>query len=310
MHVRAAFLLLSAIGFAACTNEPIGPAAPIAPAQLTPGPALDASAARETVVEFVEAYRDSPTDGIDPLMALIAGPDLVSWAKWLEVQNTEFDGTIQGVADLRDVEFVGAVSTRRASGASVGLSASVAFRFSPNGDEPFEFVRILDGPVTLVRTSPGSYRVLDLIRDGVPMSDSIEIFTNQTRKDGDVSVTMDSLFMFMPTWQFNVVVENDSRRVLLMAADGAALFLDRGDGFERVGGTARVTPSLVTIPAGETVEGLAAFEAQPSADGRVFSLTFGQGKDTLSFEFPLADLVRQVPPPPPTDQQTATGAPS
>jgi hypothetical protein len=310
MHLRTAFLLLSAIGFAACTNEPIGPAAPIAPAQLTPGPALDASAAREAVVEFVEAYRDSPTDGIDPLMALIAGPDLVSWAKWLEVQNTEFDGTIQGMADLRDVEFVGAVSTRRASGASVGLSASVAFRFSPNGDEPFEFVRILDGPVTLVRTSPGSYRVLDLIRDGVPMSDSIEIFTNQTRKDGDVSVTMDSLFMFMPTWQFNVVVENDSRRVLLMAADGAALFLDRGDGFERVGGTARVTPSLVTIPAGETAEGLAAFEAQPSADGRVFSLTFGQGKDTLSFEFPLADLVRQVPPPPPTDQQTATGAPS
>ena len=66
----------------------------------------------------------------------------------------------------------------------------------------------------------------------------------------------------------------------------------------------------MTIPAGETVEGLAAFRAQPSADGRVFSLTFGQGKDAFSFEFPLTDLVRQVPPPPPTDQQTATDAPS
>jgi len=307
MRVRAAFVLLSVLVFGACTEEPMGPAAPIAPAQLTPAPALDASAARETVVEFVQAYRDSPTDGIDPLTALVAGPDLSSWAKWLNVQNTEFDGSIQGVADLRDVEFVGAVSTPRASGASVGLSASVAFRFSPNGDKPFEFVRILDGPVTLVRTSPGSYRVLDLVRDGVPMSDSIQPFRNQTRTDGGVTVTMDSLFMFMPNWQFNLVVENRSDHDVQLAEDGAALFVDRGDGFDRVGGTVAVTPSLVTIPAGQTIEGLVAFRAQPSADGRVFSLTYGEGKDALSFQFPLADLVKQVPPPPPSDEPAPTG---
>lgn len=303
-------MLLSAMLFAACTNEPLGPAAPIAPAQLTPAPALDASAAREAVVQFVEAYRDSPADGIDPLMALVAGPDLASWARWLNVQNTEFDGTIQGVADVRDVEFVGAVSSPRASGASVGLSASVAFRFSPNGDEPFEFVRILDGPVTLVRTSPGSFRVLDLVRDGVPMSDSIQPFRNQTRTDGGVTVTLDSLFMFMPNWQFNVVVENAAAHDVRLAEDGAALFVERGDGFDRIGGTVAVTPSLATIPVGETVEGLVAFRAQPSADGRVFSLTYGQGKGALSFEFPLGELVTQVPPPPPSDQPAATGAPS
>lgn len=307
MRVRAAFVLLSATLLAACTEEPVGPAAPIAPAQLTPAPALDASAAREAVVEFVEAYRDSPTDGIDPLMALVAGPDLASWAKWLNVQNTEFDGTIRGASDVRDVEFVGAISTPRASGASVGLSASVAFRFSPNGDKPFEFVRILDGPVTLVRTAPGSYRVLDLVRDGVPMSDSIQPFRNQTRTDGGVTVRMDSLFMFMPTWQFNVVVENRSAHDVQLAEDGAALFADQGDGFDRVGGRPRVTSSLLTIPAGETVEGLVAFRAQSSADGLVLSLAYGQGEDALSFEFPLADLVTSVPPLPPTDEQTATG---
>ena len=307
MRVRVAFVLLSAIVLGACTKQPVGPAAPIAPAQLTPAPALDASAARETVVDFVEAYRDSPTDGIDPLMALVAGPDLSSWAKWLNVQNTEFDGKIQGAADVRDVEFVGAVSTPRASGASVGLSASVAFRFSPNGDKPFEFVRILDGPVTLVRTSPGSYLVLDLVRDGVPMSDSIQPFRNQTRTQSGVTVRMDSLFMFMPNWQFNVIVENRSDHDIELAVDGAALFVDRGDGFDRVGGTVAVTPSLETIPAGQTVEGLVAFRAQPSADGRVFSLTYGQGKDALSFQFPLGDLIEQVPPPAPSDGQTATG---
>jgi hypothetical protein len=312
MRMRAAFVLLSAMLFAACTNEPVGPAAPIAPAQLTPAPALDASAARETVVQFVEAYRDSPTDGVDPLMDLLAGPDLTSWAKWLDVQDSEFDGTIQGASDVRDVEFVGAVTTPRASGASVGLSASVAFRFSPNGDKPFDFVRILDGPVTLVRTSPASYRVLDLVRDGVPMSDSIQLFRNQTRTDGGVTVIMDSLFMFTPTWQFNVVVDNRSGHVVRLAENGAALFVERGEGFDRVGGSVAVTPSLVTIPAGDRVEGLVAFRAQPSADSRVFSLAYGRGAGALNFEFPLGDLVTQVPPPPPTDQPTASvsGAPS
>lgn len=301
-------MLLSAISLAACTNEPVGPAAPIAPAQLTPAPALDASAAREAVVQFVEAYRDSPTDGIDPLMALVAGPDLDSWAKWLNVQNTEFDGTIQGVADIRDVEFVGAVSTPRASGASVALSASVGFRFVPsNGDDPIDRIRILDGPVTLVRTAPGSYRVLDLTRDGVPMSDSIQPFRHQTRSESEVTVTMDSVFMFTPSWQFNMIVTNDSPHDIQLAEDGAALFVERGGGFDRVPGMVAVTPSLVTIPAGQTVEGLVAFRAQPSADGRVFSLTYGQGKGALSFEFALGDLVTQVPPPPPTDQPTATG---
>ena len=225
------------------------------------------------------------------------------------VQNTEFNGTIQGVADVRDVEFVAAISTPRVSGASVGLSASVAFRYSPTADKPFEFVRILDGPVTLVRTSPGSYRVLDLVRDGVPMYDSIQPFRNQTRTDDGVTVTMDSLFMFTPNWQFNVVVENHSAHDVQLAEGGAALFVDRGDRFDRVGGTVAITPSLVRVPAGETVEGLVAFRAQPSADGRVFSLVYGQGPHALTFEFPLGDLVTQVPPPPPMDQPTASGAP-
>src|SRR5262245_24289241 len=166
MRARAIVVLLSLGLFAACTEEPVGPAAPIAPAQLTPAPALDASAARETVVQFVDAYRDSATDGVDPLKQLVAGEDLTSWAHWLDVQNSEFDGTIEGAADVRDVEFVGAITTPKATGASVGLSASVGFRFTPTDGDPIDRVRILDGPVTLVRTAPGAYRVLDLMRDG------------------------------------------------------------------------------------------------------------------------------------------------
>jgi hypothetical protein len=307
MRVRAVVVLLSLGVFSACTDEPVGPAAPIAPAQMTPAPALDASAARETVVQFIDAYRDSPTDGVEPLLRLVAGGDLASWAHWLDVQNREFDGTIQGAADVRDVEFVGSLTTPKATGASVGLSASVGFRFSPADGSPFDRVRILDGPVTLIRSAPGAYRVLDLLRDGVPMSDSIQTFKNQTRTEGDVTVRMDSLFMFQPNWQFNVVVENSGPVAMRLAEDGAALFVDRGAHFERVEGTVAVTPSLLTIPAGATVEGSVSFRAQSTADKRVFSLLYdGRGKAALTFGFPLGDLVTQVPPPPPDEEPSAT----
>src|SRR5262245_8332658 len=108
---RLLVLVVPLIVFApACASESRGPVAPIAPAQLTPGPALDASAARQTVVDFVEAYRASPVQGVGPLIALVAGDELVEWVRWLDVQHREFEGDIEGVSDVRDVEFVGSIT--------------------------------------------------------------------------------------------------------------------------------------------------------------------------------------------------------
>ena len=140
---------------------------------------------------------------------------------------------------MRDVEFIGAVTARRIPLASVGLSASVLFRFDPPDDDPIDLVRVLDGPVTLIRTATGTYRVEDLLRNGVPMSDSIQPFRHQVRTEGGVTVHLDSLFMFPPKWQFNVVIENAAPHAVSLAPDGAALFVDRGDGFERVEGPSR-----------------------------------------------------------------------
>jgi hypothetical protein len=123
-----------------------------------------------------------------------------------------------------------------------------------------------------------------------------------------VTVHLDSLFMFPPKWQFNVVIQNASPHDVSLDPDGAALFVDRGDGFERVEGV--LTASLGTVPAGETVEGLMVFQAQRSADGRVLSLVYGTRPRPLRFEFPLQDLVTAVPPPAPTDVGPAETAPS
>ena len=308
MGARVAIVVLPVLALAACAHEPVGPAAPIAPAQLASDPALEASAARQAVVEFVEAYRASPDQGVGALQNLVVGRDLAAWVEWLDVQHREFDGTIRGVADVRDVEFIGALTARRVPVASVGLSASVGFRFDPADDDPIDLVRVLDGPVTLVRTSAGTYRIEDLLRNGVPMSDSIQRFRNQERTQGGVSIRLDSLFMFPPNWQFNVVVENRSGHDVVLDPDVSALFVARGGGFEHVQGV--ITSSLDVVPAAATIQGLMVFPAQRTADGRVLSLLYGRGPNALRFAFPLEDLVTVVPPPPPTDEGTVEVAPS
>jgi hypothetical protein len=297
------------IAATACSSESRGPVAPIAPAQLTPGPALDASAARQTVVDFVEAYRASPEQGVGPLFALVAGEELAEWVRWLDVQHREFEGEIEGASDVRDVEFVGSVMARRSAAAQVGLSASVTFNLAPIDGEDREVVRVLDGPVTLVRTDVGDFRVFDLLRNGVPMSDGIEPFTREQRTEDGVTVRLESLFMFSPLWQFNVTVSNTTDEDVVLDPTGAALFLERGEEFERVDG--QLTNSLAIVPAGTTIDGQMVFDEQSSAEGRVLSLVYGSGPDRRIFEFPLGDLVTAVPPPPPpTSEDSEEGVPS
>ncbi|HJU57464.1 MAG TPA: hypothetical protein VJ774_01855 [Actinomycetota bacterium] len=259
-------------------------------------------------MDFVEAYRASPDQGVGPLIGLIAGEELAEWVRWLDVQHREFDGEIDGVSDVRDVEFVRTLTARRASAAQVGLSASVTFTFAPLDDDPFELVRVLDGPVTLLRTDVGNFRVLDLLRNGVPMSDGIEPFTGEHRSEDGVTVRLESLFMFSPLWQFNVTVSNTTDEDVLLDPAGAALFIARGDGFDRVDGT--LTDSLTFVPAGSTIDGLMVFDEQGTAEGRVLSLVYGSGSDRRVFEFPLGDLVTAVPPPPPTSEDAEAGAPN
>jgi hypothetical protein len=171
--------LLVALG--ACAPDPLGPTAPIAAERFGAGSAVDVSTAKQTVFDFVSAYASSPTEGVGALTNLVAGAELASWVRWLEVQNGEFVGTIGASADVRGVSFVTSLEGGQATGAQVGLSASVTFAYAPEGADPFERARVLDGPVTLLRLEDGSYRVVDLTRDGVQMSDAIRVFENQAR---------------------------------------------------------------------------------------------------------------------------------
>ena len=293
---RPTLFLVGTLVLVACGPDPQGPQAPIAMEQVVDAPALDASAARQTVVDFIDAYAASPTEGVGALAQLVVGPELGSWVRWLDVQHREFGGSIDAVADVRDVEFVGSIEAGPARRAQVGLSASVTFLFEPTDAENFELSRILDGLV-LLRTDGGAYRVADLQRDGVPMTTGIELFRRETRSEGNVEVTLDSLFMFPPNWQFNVVVRNSGPDPLVLDPDLVGLYVGGAGGFERIEPV--LTRSLALVPPGTQAEGILAFRAQDSASDRLLSLAYGSGRDLLRFDFPLDELVTVVPPPPP-----------
>ncbi len=296
-HLALAAVVLA---LAACAREPVGPAAPLAPEQLPAAPALLDASARRTVLEFLDAYANSPLDGGASLARLVAGPELERWVTWLAVQDAQFPGRIVGEVELRRVRFLTSAPVRRATGAQVQLSATVRFRFAPERGDPFERARILDGPVALVSARPGDWRIVDLTRDGVPMTDGIELFRNEVRTVDGVSVRLDSLFMFTPNWQFNLVIENRSRRPIQLDPDASGLFVERIDGsFERLEGIPSLALGL-PLPPDRGVQALFAFPQQDSAAGRTLVLTFRGDRGSLRFSFPLEDLVSSVPPPPPT----------
>jgi hypothetical protein len=303
MRRRILFLLATVTVLVACGPDPEGPQAPIAMEQVVEAPALDASAARQAVVDFVDAYAASPTEGVGALAQLVVGPELGSWVRWLNVQHRQFidsTGSIDAVADVRDVEFVASIEGPRLTGAQVSLSASVTFLFEPSDEDPFERARILDGLVALVQTEKGAYRVVDLQRDGVPMSAGIELFREETRSERNAEVTLDSLFMFPPNWQFNILVRNSGSEPLVLDPDLVGLYVEGTAGFERLEPV--IPGSLALVPPGMEAEGILAFPLQDSAQGRVLTLAYRSGRNLVQFDFPLDELVNVVPPPPPTTE--------
>ena len=300
----ASLLIATVLAVGGCAPQPDGPAAPIAVEQLGGAPAFEASAARAAVVDFVSAYAASPTEGVGALAQSVASPELDTWVRWLDVQHREFDGAIDAVADVRDVEFVGAIDEDQAQ---VALSASVAFLYDPDDDEAFQSVRILDGAVQLIRNDDAeTYKVSDLQRDGVRMSEAIQAFRDEVRSEQQVEVQLDSLFMFPPNWEFNMVIRNDASEPLFLDANSTGLYVEEGDGFERT--PAVISGPFEVVPASSEVEGILAFRLQPTASGRVLTLAYRLGRrdrNQILFEFPLEGLVTSVPPPPPADQETA-----
>jgi hypothetical protein len=303
-----AFLVAAIVTIPACSTAH-GPNAPLAREQFEPGSGLEAAIARDTAERFVLAYAHASQDGARELSSLVTGPKLLAWAHWLAVQDREFDGAITGTPDVRHVVFVGQLQAAGTTGAEIELDASVTFTFTPTQGQAIVQHRDLTGPMVLVQTGPVDWKVLDGTRDGVRMSDAIDLFKQISIASGRVTVSLDSVFTFAPSWQFNVVVSNGTRAPIRLDPSRVGLFVKTGsNAFERVQGA--VTHSLAEVRPGSHAEGLLAFPGRSSSAGTVLSLGYTSGGKKLQpFAFPLQGLLT-LPSPSPTSSGPVAASPS
>ncbi|HEY3022370.1 MAG TPA: hypothetical protein VGK11_01895 [Actinomycetota bacterium] len=287
------FVLLAATS---CSPSLEGASHPLAQEQVAAGLGLDVASARRTALDFVNAYAHATEDDGARLSALVVGPKLTAWVHWMTVQNQQFDGTISGTADVRSVAFVDWFLVENAIGGRVNLGASVTLTYDPAADETFDRTRIMDGPVILLRTGTAEWRVVDATRDGQSMNDGIQLFKDVSMASHGVTVTLHSMFMFTPAWQFNVTVVNRTGRLIRFEPDRLALLVRRPDARpQRTRGV--YTQALDALPNGSASEGLVVFPQQAEAKGRTLSLAYRlAGGRHVTFAFPLGDVVTQVPP--------------
>ncbi len=305
---RAPITLVLLVGLAACASGAQGPAAPIAMEQFSASMAMDLVSARQTALDFLNAYAASPDDGGLALTQIVAGPKLASWVRWLAVQNAEFAGAITAEPVARSATFDGTLKLQGAIGARVELGASVTFSYTPAEGDPFDRNRVLDGPMGLLEVGPANWRVIDFTRDGVPMSQGIQLFRKVSRTKDGVRVSVDSLFAFTPNWQFNVTVENHGRAGALLDPNGAVLFTKRSGGYDRIDGV--TTPSLRTVAAGSSAAGILAFPLQDDPKGKIVALVYRAGGRTIRFAFKLSAFVETSGAPAPTASVTPAASPS
>jgi hypothetical protein len=293
---RLVFSSLVLFAATSCSPSLEGASQPLAQEQVGAGLGLDVASARRTALDFVNAYAHTTEDDGARLSALVVGPKLTAWVHWMTVQNQQFDGTISGIGDVRSVAFIDSFLVRNAVGGQVNLGASVTFTYEPADGQAFDRTRIMDGPVTLLRTGTAEWRVVDATRDGQSMNDGIQLFHDVSMASHGVTVSLHSLFMFTPAWQFNVTVVNRTGGLIRFEPDRLGLFVRRqGAPAQRMEGV--YTEALDALPSGFDAEGLVGFPQQDEAKGRTLSLAYRlAGGRHVTFAFPLGEVVTQVPP--------------
>jgi hypothetical protein len=293
---RLVFSSLVLLATTSCSPSLEGASQPLAQEQVGAGLGLDVASARRTALDFVNAYAHTTEDDGARLSALVVGPKLTAWVHWMTVQNQQFDGTISGIGDVRSVAFIDSFLVRNAVGGQVNLGASVTFTYEPADGQAFDRTRIMDGPVTLLRTGTAEWRVVDATRDGQSMDDGIQLFHDVSMASHGVTVSLHSLFMFTPAWQFNVTVVNRTGGLIRFEPDRLGLFVRRqGAPAQRMEGV--YTEALDALPSGFDAEGLVGFPQQDEAKGRTLSLAYRlAGGRHVTFAFPLGEVVTQVPP--------------
>ncbi len=286
MMRRALAPVIAALVMAAsaCASPVDGPASPAPAAELRGAPALLQAQVRGTALRFVEAYRATVLGG-DDLEGLAATPLMRRFAYWLGVTNRAFPGDISATSTVNALGPATAISDDGRV-LEVQLSAQVDVVAQPSEGEPLQFSVPLDGPVRLAATEPGTWRVIDFVRFGVPMSGAFLPLDRVYERPG-VRLTLDA-FGGVPTWSFFVRVAATGPQVLTLDEADVTLVDARG---RVVGKAIEVSSPLLEIAPGGYIDGALTFE--PIADERGISLRIDLGGpgDPVPLEIPLRSLL-------------------
>jgi hypothetical protein len=280
----ASMMAMVTLTASACSSPTAGPASPAAMADLRGSPALVQAQVRATTVRFVEAYRATVLGG-DDLESLAASPLMRRFAYWLGVTNRAFPGEITATSVVNGLGQATAVS-EDGRVLEVELAAQVDVAAQPSEGEALQFSVPLDGPVRLAATGPGTWRVIDFVRFGVPMSGAFMPLDRVYERPG-VRLTLDA-FGGVPTWSFFVRIAATGPRVLTLDESDVTLVDAGGD---VVGEAIEVSTPLLEIAPGGHIDGALTFEPLDDVGGVSLRIDPGGPDDPVPLEIPLRSLM-------------------
>lgn len=240
--------------------------------------------ARGAALRFVEAYRATVLGG-DDLEALAATPLMRRFAYWLAVTNRAFPGEIAATSTVSEI---GPGISVGADGRvlDVELAAQVDVVAQPPEGDPLQLSVPLVGPVRLVATAPGAWRVIDFVRFGRPVSGAFIPLDLVYERPG-LRITLDSVGV-VPTWSFFVRIAAIGQQALTLAEADVSLVSIDG---EVVGEVIEVSPPLLQIAPGDRVDGALTFEPLNRTRGVSLRIDFAGASGPDPLEIPLGQIV-------------------
>ena len=271
----------------ACSATVEGPASPAPAQELKGAPAMLQAQVRGAALRFVEAYR-ATVEGGDDLEALTASPLMQRFAHWVGVMNRAFPGEVTATST---VITVGPASPVDAAGRvlDVNLAAQIDGVAQPTGGDPLQFSIPLAGPVRLAATAPGSWRVIDFVRFGVPVSSAF-VPLDLTFERRGVRIILDS-FGAVPTWAFFVRIRATGGSPVTVEESDVTLIDSEGRAMAEA---VEVSVPLLEVAPGPAVEGALSFERLDRFGGLSLRIDLGGDPDPAPLEIRLDPLLGEL----------------
>ena len=157
----------------------------------------------------------------------------------------------------------------------VDVVGGLSFELDPDDDDPLPtFERLVDGPMLLAQQRPGWWTVIDLTRDGYPLSLQFQPVAEDVQVEVEGSTVRLEVAFVVPTWEFGLSVQAGNEDTGITSAQ-----LVSAEGVIDEAGL--ITPSISMVPAGESAEGLIAFERQASTEGVSLQLVMAPSGRTI-----------------------------